>query len=162
MTTITRTEETRVPVEVEREESIATAVSRLLADTYATYLKTLYYHWNVTGPHFRSLHLMFEEQYVELQEAMDMIAERVRQLGASTPAFGKPLSSLTAVADDNDVPDAMQMVRNLVTAHEAVAVTARFVVAVATDKGDVATADIATERIEVHEKAIWMLRSTIE
>jgi starvation-inducible DNA-binding protein len=160
MTTVTRPEETGTMAG--REESIARAVSRLLADTYATYLKTLYYHWNVTGPHFRSLHLMFEEQYVQLQEAMDVVAERVRQLGANTPAFGRPLTSLSAVADDAAVPEAMQMVRNLVAAHEAVAVTARFVVTLATEKGDVASADIATERIEAHEKAIWMLRATVE
>lgn len=142
--------------------SIADGMSRLLADTYATYLKTLHYHWNVTGPQFRSLHLMFEEQYIELQQAIDVVAERIRQLGARTPAFGEPLSSLMAVDERMEATEAMAMVEDLTLANEAAAVTARDVVSIAEEKGDVATADIATERIEAHEKAIWMLRATAE
>ena len=152
--------ETRPMTDVSREDSIATELSRLLADTYATYTKTLYYHWNVTGPHFHSFHQMFEEQYLELQEATDLIAERIRQLGAKTPPFGDPLASLTTVRPDADAPAAMDMVLGLIEANEAAAMSARAVVSVAEEQGDVATADIATERIEAHQKALWMLRST--
>jgi len=154
--------ETRPMTDIAREGSIATELSRLLADSYATYTKTLHYHWNVRGPHFYSLHKLFEEQYLELQEAVDEIAERVRQLGADTPPFGAPMDSLTAVRADTDVPAAMDMVRGLIDANEAVARAARDVVTVADEQGDVATADLATERVEAHEKALWMLRATAE
>lgn len=154
--------ETRPMTDIAREGSIATELSRLLADSYATYTKTLHYHWNVRGPHFYSLHKLFEEQYLELQVAVDEIAERVRQLGADTPPFGAPMDSLTAVRADSDVPAAMDMVRGLMDANEAVARAARDVVTVAEEQGDVATADLATERIGAHEKALWMLRSTVE
>ena len=154
--------ETRPLTDIAREGSIATELSRLLADSYATYTKTLHYHWNVRGQHFYSLHKLFEEQYLELQEAIDEVAERVRQLGADTPPFGAPMDSLTAVRADTDVPAAMDMVRGLIDANEAVARAARDVVTVAEEQGDVATADLATERIEAHEKALWMLRSTVE
>lgn len=154
--------ETRPMTDIAREGSIATELSRLLADSYATYTKTLHYHWNVRGPHFYSLHKLFEEQYLELQVAVDEIAERVRQLGADTPPFGVPMDSLTSVRADSDVPAAMDMVRGLIDANEAVARAARDVVTVAEEQGDVATADLATERIGAHEKALWMLRSTVE
>ena len=154
--------ETRPMTDIAREGSIATELSRLLADSYATYTKTLHYHWNVRGPHFYSLHKLFEEQYLELQGAVDEIAERVRQLGADTPPFGAPMDSLTAVRADTDVPAAMDMVRGLIDANEAVARAARDVVTVADEQGDVATADLATERVEAHEKALWMLRATAE
>jgi starvation-inducible DNA-binding protein len=154
--------ETRPMTDTAREDSIATELSRLLADTFATYTKTLHYHWNVRGAHFYSLHKLFEEQYLELQEAVDEIAERVRQLGADTPPFGAPMDSLTAVRADTDVPAAMDMVRGLIDANEAVARAARDVVTVADEQGDVATADLATERVEAHEKALWMLRATAE
>jgi starvation-inducible DNA-binding protein len=140
--------------------TVTKELARLLADTYATYQKTLYYHWNVTGPHFHSLHQLFEEQYQEMQPAVDVLAERIRQLGSPTPAFGEPLSSLTTVSGDRDVPAAMAMVDALVDAHEIVAESAHAVVELAEERGDRATADIATERIEAHDKAIWMLRAT--
>lgn len=152
--------ETTTTADVSREGSIAIQMSRLLADTYATYTKTLFYHWNVTGPQFPSLHQMFEEQYQELQEATDVIAERVRQLGATTPPFGEPMAKLSSVDPDEDVPEAIDMIKGLMAANEAVALTARDVVTVSEERGDVASADIATERIEAHEKAIWMLRAT--
>lgn len=153
------TSEMMTPTEAAHERTSA-ELAGLLADTYATYQKTLYYHWNVTGPHFHSLHLMFEEQYQELHLAIDVLAERLRQLGATTPAFGQPMTSLTDVAGDSDVPVAMDMVNALVDAHEIVVDSARAVVETAQARGDVGTADIATERIEAHEKAIWMLRAT--
>ncbi len=154
--------ETRPLTDSARERSIATELSRLLANSFAAYTKTLHYHWNVRGPHFYSLHQLYEEQYLELQEAIDVIAERVRQLGADTPPFGAPMDSLSAVRAESGVPSATDMVRELIDAHEVVGRAARDVVTVAEEQGDVATADLATERIEAHQKALWMLRSTVE
>jgi len=154
--------ESRPMTDTAREGSIATELSRLLADSNATYNKTLHYHWNVRGPHFYSLHKMFEEQYIELHEAMDVIAERIRQLGADTPPFGTPMDSLTAIRADSGVPPAMDMVLELIEAHEMTSRAARAVVVVSEEQGDVATADLATERIEAHQKVLWMLRSTTE
>ncbi len=154
--------ETRPMTDTVREGSIATELSRLLADSNATYDKTLHYHWNVRGPHFYSLHKMFEEQYIELHEAIDEIAERVRQLGADTPPSGAPMESLTAIRGDTGVPTAMDMVRELIEAHEMTSRAARAVVTVAEEQGDVASADLATERVKAHQKALWMLRSTTE
>ncbi|MFP3881405.1 MAG: Dps family protein [Actinomycetota bacterium] len=144
--------------EAHRKE-IADGLSRLLADTYTLYLKTHGYHWNVTGQMFRSLHLMFEEEYMELRDAVDEIAERIRALGFHAPASYSEFAGLGSVEDEPGAPDAMEMVRRLVTANETVIRTGREVVEVAETAGDVATADLATERIEVHEKTAWMLRS---
>ncbi len=141
-------------------ESIADHLSRLLADTYTLYLATHGYHWNVTGPMFRSLHLMFEEEYVELADAIDLIAERIRALGQPAPASYGEFEMLSSVKIPEGSPEAMEMVRNLVSGHEAVIRTARDLVEVAEQAGDVAGADLATERIEVHEKTAWMLRAT--
>jgi starvation-inducible DNA-binding protein len=141
-------------------EEIAEGLSRLLADTYTLYLKTHNYHWNVTGPMFRSLHLMFEEEYMDLREAVDVIAERIRALDHPAPGSYAEFAKLSSVADEAGAPDAMEMVRRLVDGHEAVIRTARPLVETAEAGGDVATADLATERIEVHEKTAWMLRST--
>ena len=154
--------ETRPMTDTAHESSIATELSRLLADSNATYDKTLHYHWNVRGPHFYSLHRMFEEQYIELREGMDVVAERVRQLGADTPPFGAPMDSLSAIRADTGVPGAMDMVRELIEAHEMTSRAARATVTVAEEQGDVATADLATERVEAHQKALWMLRSMTE
>lgn len=139
---------------------IAGGPSRLLADTYTLYVKTHGYHWNVTGPMFRSLHLMFEEQYVDLAEAADVIAERIRALGEIAPGSFSEFSELSSVPDAGGAPAAMDMVRQLVSGHEGVTKTARTVVEIAESAGDVATADLATERIEIHEKTAWMLRAT--
>jgi len=141
-------------------KDIAGGLARLLADTYTLYLKTHGYHWNVTGPMFRSLHLMFEEEYMELRDAVDEIAERIRALGHVAPASYAEYADLGSVADEAGPPDAMEMVRRLVRGHEAVIHTAREVVRTAEDGGDVATADLVTTRIEIHEKTAWMLRST--
>ena len=110
--------ETRPITDHARAGGIATELSRLLADSYATYTKTLHYHWNVRGPHFYSLHQLFEEQYLELHAAIDVIAERIRQLGADTPPFGAPMDSLTAVRPDIGSPTAMGMVHELIEANE--------------------------------------------
>jgi starvation-inducible DNA-binding protein len=145
--------------EASRKE-IAEGLARLLADTYTLYLKTHGYHWNVSGPMFRSLHLMFEEQYMELRDAVDEIAERILALGYPAPASYAELGRLASVTDDPTVPEAMEMVRRLVDGNETAIRTAREVVKIADGADDVATADLATVRIETHEKAAWMLRAT--
>ncbi|NQV06343.1 DNA starvation/stationary phase protection protein, partial [bacterium] len=118
------------------------------------------FHWNVTGPMFRSLHLMFEEQYVELRDAVDLIAERIRALGYPSPGSFTEFAALTSVPEGVGTTEAMEMVRALASGHETAARTARAVVAVAEAAGDVATADLATVRIDTHEKTAWMLRAT--
>ncbi|MBT8214380.1 MAG: DNA starvation/stationary phase protection protein [Acidimicrobiia bacterium] len=145
--------------DTDRKEIVA-GLSHLLADTYTLYLKTHAYHWNVEGPMFRALHLMFEEQYTELWAAIDEIAERIRSLGEPAPGSYAEFSALASVDDSAGSPEALQMVRNLVEGHEAVIRTARTVVKTAEEAGDVATADMATARVEVHEKTAWMLRAT--
>jgi starvation-inducible DNA-binding protein len=134
---------------------------RLLADTYTLYLKTLGYHWNVTGPAFRSLHLMFEEQYMELRDAIDEIAERIRTWGVLAPGSYRQMAPLTSIVEDEGAPEAMEMVRRLAADQETVVATAKEVVRAAEEAGDVATVDLATRRIAVHEKALWMLRATL-
>lgn len=141
---------------------IAEGLSRLLADTYTLYLKTHGYHWNVTGPMFRSLHLMFEEQYMELRDAVDEIAERIRALGHLAPGSYSEFGKLSSVRDEDGAPEAAAMVERLVEGHEAVIGTAREVVKTAEAADDVATADLATQRINTHEKAAWMLRAMID
>lgn len=144
----------------EARRDLAAGLSRLLADTYTLYLKTHGYHWNVTGPMFRSLHLMFEEEYLELRDAVDVIAERIRALGYPAPGSYAELARLSSVVDEEGVPEAMEMVRHLVDAHERVIKTGRAVVEAAESAGDVATADVVTQRIDIHEKTAWMLRAT--
>lgn len=135
-------------------------LARLLADTYMLYLKTQGYHWNVVGPHFRSLHLMFEEQYTELRDAVDEIAERIRTLGPLAPGSYREMALLTSVSDEEGAPEAMEMVTRLIDANEVVIRTAGAVVHVAEAAGDPASLDLATRRIAVHEKTLWMLRAT--
>jgi len=141
---------------------VAYELSRLLADTATLYVKTQGYHWNVTGPQFPVLHLLFEQEYVELRDAIDEIAERIRALGPLAPGSYRQLSRLTSLAEDEGAPEALEMVRRLAADHEAAAVTARSVVQAAEAVGDAATLDLATRRIAVHEKAHWMLRATTE
>jgi starvation-inducible DNA-binding protein len=143
-------------------ENVAADLSRLLADSYTLYLKTHYYHWNVTGPTFQTLHLMFEQHYLELALAVDEIAERIRALGHTAQATYSNFTRLTSIPEDALPPEAQQMVRNLLSAHETVVATARSVLAVAEPASDAATADLATRRIDVHEKTSWMLRSLLE
>lgn len=141
-------------------KEISEGLSRLLADTYTLYLKTHGYHWNVTGPMFRTLHLMFEEEYLELRDAVDLIAERIRSLGYPAPGSYSQMSNLTSIAEDEGVPEAMTMVRRLAEGHETAVRTARQLIETAEAGDDVATVDLATERIEFHEKTAWMLRAT--
>ena len=149
---------TGIPEQARKE--LSEGLSALLADTYTLYLKTQGYHWNVTGPMFRNLHLMFEEEYIDLRDAADLLAERILALGHAAPASYAEFSRLSSVPDEEGVPEAMDMVRRLVEGNEAVIRTARQVVAQAEEAGDVATADLVTARIEVHEKTAWMLRAT--
>ena len=143
-------------------EQVAGDLSRLLADSYTLYLKSHNYHWNVTGPMFQTLHLMFEQHYNELALAVDEIAERIRAVGHPSPGTYREFAALSSIREDEALPPAMDMVANLVGDHETVVATARSVVAAADDATDVATADLATRRIDVHEKTAWMLRSLLE
>ena len=140
---------------------IAEGLSRLLADSYTLYLKTHNFHWNVTGPMFNTLHLMFETQYNELALAVDAIAERIRSLGAPAPGSYREFGALSSVPEDDDRPLAEEMIRRLVAGQETVARTARSVFPVVEDAHDEATADLLTQRLQVHEKTAWMLRSLL-
>jgi starvation-inducible DNA-binding protein len=131
-----------------------------LADTYTLYLKTHGYHWNVTGLHFGSLHLLLEEQYEELAEAVDEIVGRIRALGAMAPGSHREITRLTAVGDEEGVPDAQGMICQLIGAHETVIRTARAVMHAAKQADEPVSLDLATRRISVHEKTISMLRET--
>jgi starvation-inducible DNA-binding protein len=145
-----------------QRQQISEGLSRVLADTYVLYGKTHGFHWNVTGPMFNTLHLMFMEQYTELWTALDEIAERIRALGVPAP-FGSTLSALASLEDSSSLtPAAMQMVRELVEGHEAVARTARSVFSVADEANDQPSADLLTQRLQIHEKTAWMLRSLLE
>lgn len=143
-------------------ESIATGLSRLLADSYTLYLKTHNYHWNVTGPMFNTLHLMFETQYTELATAVDEIAERIRALGLRAPGSYKEFAALTSIEEDTNTPSAEQMIEQLVIGQETVARTAREVFPLAEKASDEPTADLLTQRMNLHEKNAWMLRSMLE
>jgi starvation-inducible DNA-binding protein len=141
---------------------IADGLSRLLADNYSLYLKTHNFHWNVTGPMFQTLHVMFMEQYNELWIALDQIAERIRALGFPAPGTNSEFARLTSIAETPGVPDAREMVRLLVQGHEAVARTARKTFPAVEKANDQPTMDLLTQRLQVHEKTAWMLRSLLE
>lgn len=143
-------------------QQIVEGLSRVLADTYTLYLKTHNYHWNVTGPMFQTLHLMFETHYNELALAVDLVAERIRSLGHFAPGSYRAYASLSSIAEADGVPAATVMVRDLVVGHETVAKTARSVFPVAEAAQDQATMDLLTQRLQVHEKTAWMLRSLLE
>ena len=145
----------------ERHE-IASGLSRVLADSYTLYLKTHNFHWNVTGPMFQTLHLMFEAQYNELALAVDLVAERIRALGFPAPGTYKEFIELSAIKEESGVPKAQDMIRLLVEAHETVARTAREVFKAADGANDQPTCDLLTQRMQVHEKTAWMLRSLLE
>lgn len=143
-------------------EKIADGLAKLLADTYSLYLKTHNFHWNVEGPMFNTLHLMFMEQYTELWNALDAIAERIRSLGYPAPGTYSEFARLTSIEETLGVPEALEMVRLLVAGHEAVARTARASFPAAEKGGDESTADLLTQRLQVHEKTAWMLRSLLK
>ena len=143
-------------------EKIAQGLSRLLADSYTLYLMTHNFHWNVKGPMFNTLHLMFMGQYTEQWNALDLIAERIRALDFPAPGTYKEFVKLASVKEVEGVPKAMDMVRHLVSAQEATARTARELFPVVDKANDQPTADLLTQRLEVHEKTAWMLRSLLE
>ncbi|MCT0223782.1 Dps family protein [Synechococcus sp. CS-1328] len=145
-----------------KRRQIAEELGRLLADSYVLYGKTHGFHWNVTGPMFNTLHLMFMDQYTELWTALDVIAERIRALGFPAPFGGATFACLASIAETEGVPPALAMVRELVNGHEAVARTARKVFGVADEANDQPTADLLTQRLQIHEKTAWMLRSLLE
>jgi starvation-inducible DNA-binding protein len=141
--------------------AIAEALSRLLADTHVLYLKTHNYHWNVTGPMFQTLHLMFETQYNELWTATDLIAERIRALGYFAPGTYKEYAKLAVIEEEDSVPAAADMIRRLVEGNDAASRTARAGLKIAEDANDAPTADLLTQRLQIHEKTAWMLRSLL-
>lgn len=147
--------------EASRKE-ISDGISRLLADSYILYVKTHNFHWNVTGPMFNTLHQMFEEQYTELAQAVDEIAERIRALGFPAPGSYKQFAELSSIEEEEGVPEAEDMIRQLVQGQEAVARTARQVLPVAAEVSDEPTVDLLTQRMQIHEKNAWMLRSMLK
>ena len=146
----------------ESRAQVADSLAHLLADTFTLYLKTHNYHWNVTGPHFAALHALFEQQYQELWLAADELAERVRTLGHEAPGSYRQFAALTQIEEATGAPKAMEMVAELAAANEIVGRAAGATFQVADSAGDQATADLATQRQQVHEKAAWMLRSMLE
>ena len=151
-----------IGIPAEQRQQIAAGLGRVLADSTVLYAKTHGFHWNVTGPMFNTLHLMFMEQYTELWTALDEIAERIRALGHVAPFGGQTYSSLSSIPETEGVPTALAMVRELVEGHEAVARTIRQVFALADAASDQPTADLLTQRLQIHEKTAWMLRSLLE
>jgi starvation-inducible DNA-binding protein len=146
-----------IGIDAKSRKKVAAALEQALADTYGLYARTHGYHWNVEGPRFNSLHLMFETQYRELWAALDLIAERIRALGAYAPP-GEQIGAKSQLKADNGVPDAERMVANLAEGHEAVVRSARAALKIAEEAGDQATADLMTQRLAASEKAAWMLR----
>jgi starvation-inducible DNA-binding protein len=151
-----------IGIPAKHRQEIAAGLSRLLADSYTLYLNTHNYHWNVTGPLFNTLHLMFETQYTELATAVDQIAERIRALGHPAPGSYKSFAALTSIEEVDGVPTAEKMIRDLVAGQEAVVRTAREIFPSAANAHDEPTADLLTQRMQVHEKNAWMLRSMLE
>ncbi|KWQ05118.1 MAG: DNA starvation/stationary phase protection protein [Acinetobacter harbinensis] len=151
-----------IGISKEDRAKIVHGLSRLLADSYTLYLMTHNFHWNVTGPQFNSLHTMFMTQYTEQWNALDIIAERIRALGFPAPGTYKEFVSLTAIKEVDGVPKAQEMVKLLVGAHETVARTAREIFPMVEKANDQPTADMLTQRLDVHEKTAWMLRSSLE
>ena len=147
--------------EKDRDE-IAQGLSRLLADSYTLYLKTHNFHWNVKGPLFNTLHLMFEAQYTELALAVDEIAERIRALGHQAPGSYSQFAELTEIKEETSLPKAEDMIAQLVADQETVIRTARSIFPRVSEAGDEPSADLLTQRMQVHEKTAWMLRSMLD
>ncbi len=158
--------QTAIPIDIGIKEgdrkAVADGLLKLLADTYTLYLKTHNFHWNVTGPMFQTLHLMFEQHYNELWLATDLIAERVRTLGVLVPATYEEFSALSSIKEQKGPVKAERMIRLLVEGHEAVIRTARSVFPLAEKSHDQVTIDLLTQRLQIHEKTAWMLRSLLE
>lgn len=151
-----------IGISKEDRAQIVQGLSQLLADSYTLYLMTHNFHWNVTGPQFNSLHNMFMDQYTEQWNALDVIAERIRALGFPAPGTYKEFVKLASIKEVEGVPKAPEMIRHLVNAQEATARTARRLFPIVDAANDQPTADVLTQRIEIHEKTAWMLRSLLE
>jgi starvation-inducible DNA-binding protein len=151
-----------IGIEEKDRAEIAKGLSRLLADTYTLYLKTHNFHWNVTGPQFQTLHLMFETQYNELALAVDLIAERIRALGFPAPGTYAQFAELSSIKEDKGVPTAEQMIELLIDGQQSVIRTARSLFPTVDRVSDEPTADLLTQRMQIHEKTAWMLRSLLE
>ena len=143
-------------------KQIADSLGRLLADTYTLYLKTHNFHWNVTGPQFATLHAMFEQEYTELAQAVDEIAERIRALGFPAPGSYAAFGELSTIREETGVPKAMEMVRQLAEDQHKILATARAALPPAEKAGDQPTIDLLTRRMQTHEKTAWMLRTMVE
>lgn len=157
----TETAPVNIGIDEKQRGEIAEGLSRLLADTYTLYLKTHNYHWNVTGPMFQTLHTMFETQYTELADAVDIIAERIRALGFPAPGTYSEFVELSSISEAKGVPNAEDMIKSLVEGQETVVRTARTVFPAAEGARDEPTADLLTQRMQIHEKTAWMLRSLL-
>jgi len=160
-TKLERNMEINLGIKKEDREQIAAGLSKLLADSYTLYLKTHNYHWNVTGPMFNTLHVMFEQHYTELATAVDEIAERIRALGVKAPGTYREFAALTSIDEASGNESAEDMIRQLVVGQEAVVRTAREVFPAADAANDEPTADLLTQRMQIHEKNAWMLRSML-
>ncbi|PIQ85105.1 MAG: DNA starvation/stationary phase protection protein [Candidatus Omnitrophica bacterium CG11_big_fil_rev_8_21_14_0_20_45_26] len=156
---------TGIPIDIGIEEQarqdVAASLSKVLADTYTLYLKTHNFHWNVIGPMFQTLHLMFETHYNELWQAVDLIAERIRALGAFAPGTYSEYARLSSIKEESGNVQAEQMIKSLVSGHEAVIRTCRQAFPVADKAQDQVTIDLLTQRMQIHEKTAWMLRSLL-
>lgn len=165
MTTYPAAETRTFPIDIGISEKhraeIADGLSRLLADSYTLYLKTHNFHWNVTGPMFQTLHLMFEQQYTELAAAVDLIAERIRALGYPAPGSYREFSKNTSIEESEGTSSAEEMIEQLVRGQEAVVRTARSILPIVEKANDQPTLDLLTQRMQVHEKTAWMLRSLL-
>lgn len=155
---------TQIDIGIAKDDrtAIAEGLKRLLADSYTLYLMTHNFHWNVTGPQFRELHLMFEEHYTELATAVDDIAERIRTLDVIAPGTYKAFAALSTVKEVDDIPEASEMVRILTQAHEQVVKTCRDVLKLSQQGDDESTSALVSDRMRVHEKTAWMLRATLK
>jgi starvation-inducible DNA-binding protein len=146
----------------DQKAAVVEALSVLLAETYTLYLKTQNYHWNVTGPHFSQLHVLFQTQYEELALANDLLAERIRALGEKAPGSYSVFSKLSSIKEETGSPAAQQMLKNLVKDHETLIASAEAVLKVAELAGDQPTLDMATQRMDIHQKTRWMLAAHLE
>lgn len=158
---MTSTDNINIGIDQGERKVIAEGLGHLLADTYTLYLKTHNFHWNVTGPKFRELHLMFEEQYTELATAVDDIAERIRTLGFPAPGTYAQYINLSAIKETEGVPSAEEMIAILTKDHETVVHTARKTLPIAQEENDESTASLIADRMLVHEKTAWMMRSML-
>jgi starvation-inducible DNA-binding protein len=156
-----RTSEINIGITEKNRKAVCKELNKLLADSYLLYLKTQNYHWNVTGQMFQSLHMLFETQYTEQSKAIDIIAERIRALGEFAPGSFAAFSKLSSIKEESAIPNAQEMIHNLVHANETVVTTARGIIALADECEDEVTTDLMIERMQVHEKNAWMLRSLI-